>query len=68
MIVIAGWGSTDDGLDYWIGRNSYGTRWGEGAGGGWFRLQRGNNTLNMERAGCAWATPAKKDVEAIMQT
>ena len=66
VIVIAGWGRTEEGLDYWIGRNSYGTRWGEGVGGGWFRLQRGNNTLNMERAGCAWATPSAQDVAALM--
>ena len=67
VVVIAGWGRTNDGLPYWIGRNSYGTRWGEGVGGGWFRLQRGNNTLNLERAGCAWATPAAKDVAAVMK-
>ena len=38
VVVIAGWGRTDDGLPYWIGRNSYGTRWGEGVGGGWCLL------------------------------
>ena len=30
-------------------------------------MQRGNNTLNLERAGCAWATPAAKDVAAVMK-
>jgi hypothetical protein len=42
VVVIGGWGvDAATGLKYWVGRNSYGTQWGEGAGGGWFRLQRG---------------------------
>ena len=53
------------GLDYWVGRNSFGTRWGEGPAGGWFRLQRGSNTLNLEANPCAWATPAANDVAAL---
>jgi hypothetical protein len=40
-----------------------GTQWGEGAGGGWFRLERGKNALNLESSVCAWATPAKEDVD-----
>merc|ERR1712060_687463 len=65
VVVIAGWGVEPNGVKTWIGRNSYGTRWGEGVGGGWFRLERGKNTLNMERYGCAWATPAAADVAAL---
>ena len=68
VIVIAGWGVSADGVKYWIGRNSYGGRWGEGAGGGWFRLRRGNNTLGMEdTGGCAWATPSAADVQRAMR-
>ena len=68
VVVIAGWGvDKQTGLKYWVGRNSYGTRWGESSGGGWFRLQRGNNTLNIESAKCSWAVPAKIDVERAIQ-
>ena len=73
VIVIAGWGElpagqkagssgSDEPLRYWVGRNSYGSRWGEGAGGGWFRVQRGNNTLALEQFHCHFAVPAAADV------
>ena len=38
-----------------IGRNSWGTYWGEG---GWFRIVRGTDNLGVEDA-CDWAVPAK---------
>jgi cathepsin X len=42
VVVIAGYGvDAETGMKYWVGRNSYGTQWGEGPGGGWFRLERG---------------------------
>jgi hypothetical protein len=49
VIQIAGWG-TESGTKYWIGRNSWGTYWGEH---GWFRIIRGGSY----DPGCHWAVP-----------
>ena len=53
VVTIVGWGVQND-TTYWIGRNSFGTVWGEK---GWFKLERGKNTLNMENRTCSWAVP-----------
>jgi len=29
IISLVGFGTNDDGTEYWIGRNSWGTHWGE---------------------------------------
>jgi len=42
---------------YWVGRNSWGTYWGEN---GYFQLIRGINNLGVE-ANCDWAVPDAKD-------
>lgn len=52
-ISIAGYGKDADGTKFWIGRNSWGTYWGEG---GWFRILRGVNMLGVESQ-CSWAVP-----------
>lgn len=54
VVAITGWGVSGEGMKYWVGRNSFGTAWGEE---GWFLLERGVNCLNIERAHCAWAVP-----------
>lgn len=54
VVAITGWGVTEDGMKYWIGRNSFGTSWGMQ---GWFYLQRGVNCLDIEKHPCAWAVP-----------
>ena len=55
VVTITGWGVDNaTGLKYWVGRNSFGTSWGEK---GWFKLERGTNCLNVEKHPCTWAVP-----------
>lgn len=37
-VVVIGYGTTDDGTDYWSVRNSWGVGWGED---GYIRMKRG---------------------------
>eukprot|EP00808_Paulinella_micropora_P019130 g8094.t1 len=53
-IEIVGYGTDATAGNYWIGRNSWGTFWGEH---GWFRLARGVDTLGVESNSCDYVNP-----------
>jgi len=54
-ISIVGYGVDADGTKFWIGRNSWGTYWGEE---GWFRIVRGVDMIGVEDS-CDWAVAKK---------
>lgn len=56
-VEIVGWGTSEDGQDYWVIRNSWGTYWGEE---GFFKIPRGTNHMAIETS-CTWV-----DIETAM--
>jgi len=52
VISVVGWGETSDGESYLIGRNSWGTLWGEW---GFFRIEMGSDNLGISDD-CIYAT------------
>ena len=58
-ISIAGYGTDAQGRKTWLGRNSWGTPWGEA---GWFTLERGVDALGIESIGCDWGAVELPDL------
>lgn len=45
-ITLLGWGTSPEGVDYWIAENQWGTSWGEL---GYLRIRRGTNEVGIEQ-------------------
>lgn len=66
QVSLAGWGtaaadgSVPAGTEFWVGRNSWGTYWGEA---GWFRIQMYEHNLGVE-SDCDWGVPQNGPVVA----
>ena len=58
-VSLVGWGTTDEGQEYWIGRNSWGTYWGEH---GFFRIDMNDGNLKID-TDCIWAVPVVNQIE-----
>ena len=59
-VLLMGYGTDDDGQDYWLIQNSWGEHWGDVAGGnpGFIKLRRqettqcGEDTTPLDGSGC----------------
>ena len=60
-VSIVGWGVSDDKTEYWIGRNNWGTYWGENE---FFRIRMNIMNLGVNK-NCTWGIPIINEEEYI---
>jgi cathepsin B len=44
-VILIGWGVDENGTEYWLAQNQWGTSWGEN---GYFKIRRGTDECNIE--------------------
>lgn len=50
-VVAVGWGTSDQGVEYWLLKNSWGSRWGYS--NGYIMIERNSKTKATEDNACA---------------
>jgi len=58
VVTVVGWGKSEEGEEFWIVRNSWGTYWGEN---GYFRIKMYEDNLKLEEE-CDWVVPREVQV------
>ena len=62
VVNVVGFSKSEEGVPYWIVRNSFGTYWGEL---GYYRVEIGKNIYNMESSNCSWAVPDSEFISLL---
>ncbi|CAN6469566.1 unnamed protein product [Victoria cruziana] len=61
-VKLIGWGTTEEGEDYWLVANSWNSDWGDN---GFFKIKRGTNECHFEEDVVA-GTPSTKNLDAVL--
>lgn len=61
-VKLIGWGTTEDGEDYWLLANQWNKSWGED---GFFRIKRGTNECGIEDDGVAGLPSSKNMIREV---